>query len=68
MKDIVKLTIFVTDIHERQEVWRARAEFFSGDFPCSSLIGISGLATPELKVEIEAIGVLNGVRTPLGAK
>ena len=58
MNDIIKLTIFVTDISERQEVWRARKEFFTGDFPCCSLIGISALATPELKVEIEAVGFL----------
>lgn len=56
MNDIVKLTIFVTDISERKEVWRARKEFFTGDFPCCSLIGINALATPELKVEIEGMG------------
>jgi 2-iminobutanoate/2-iminopropanoate deaminase len=58
MSDIVKLTIFVTDISERKEVWRAREEYFSGNFPACSLIGISALATPELKVEIEAVGIL----------
>jgi enamine deaminase RidA (YjgF/YER057c/UK114 family) len=58
MSNIVKLTIFVTDISERKEVWRAREEYFSGNFPACSLIGISALATPELKVEIEAVGIL----------
>ncbi|WP_421883169.1 RidA family protein [Pacificispira sp.] len=58
MNDIAKLTIFVTDITEREEVWKARAEFFTGDFPCCSLIGIKELATPELKVEIEAVGFI----------
>lgn len=58
MADIVKLTIFVTDISERKEVWRAREEFFSGNFPACSLIGINALATPELKVEIEATGFI----------
>jgi len=62
MNDIVKLTIFVTDIGERKEVWRAREEFFSGDFPACSLIGISALATPELKVEIEATGFIGASR------
>ncbi|MEQ1954922.1 RidA family protein [Mesorhizobium sp. CN2-181] len=59
MNDIVKMTIFVTDISERKEVWRAREEFFTGNFPACSLIGISALATPELKVEIEATGFIN---------
>lgn len=58
MNDIVKLTIFVTDISERKDVWRARKEFFTGDFPVCSLIGIKDLATPELKVEIEAVGYI----------
>jgi enamine deaminase RidA (YjgF/YER057c/UK114 family) len=58
MDDIVKVNIFVTDIREREEVWRARAEYFSGDFPCSTLVEVSGLATPALKVEIEAVGFI----------
>lgn len=59
MDDIVKLTIFVTDISKRKEVWRAREEFFSDVFPACSLIGINALATPELQVEIEAMGFIN---------
>jgi 2-iminobutanoate/2-iminopropanoate deaminase len=58
MDDIVKVVIYVTDIRRREEVWQARREFFSGDFPVSTLIEISALATPELLVEIDAIGIL----------
>lgn len=58
MDDIVKVTIFVTDIKRREEVWQARREVFSGDFPCSTLVEVSALAAPELLVEIEAIGIL----------
>lgn len=58
MDDIVKMTIFVTDIREREEVWRARSEYFTGDFPCCSLIGINQLAAPDVKVEIEAVAIL----------
>ena len=56
--DIVKVVIYVTDIKQREEVWQARREFFSGDFPVSTLIEVSALATPELLVEIDAIGIL----------
>mgnify|MGYP002628655692 CR=1 len=55
MSDVVKVTIFVTDIRRREQVWRARAEFFSGDFPASTLVEISKLAEPALTVEIEAV-------------
>jgi len=54
MADIVKVTIFVTDIKNREQVWRARREFFSGNFPCSTLVQVAALATPQLKVEINA--------------
>jgi len=58
MADIVKVTIFVTDIKNREKVWQARREFFTGDFPVSTLVQVAALATPELKVEIEAIAHL----------
>ena len=38
MADVVKITIFVTDITQRENVWRARREFFAGDFPTSTLV------------------------------
>jgi enamine deaminase RidA (YjgF/YER057c/UK114 family) len=55
MADVAKVTIFVTDITQREKVWRARAEVFSGDFPASTLVQVAALAEPTLKVEIEAI-------------
>ena len=58
MDDIVKVVIYVTDIKRREEVWQARREFFSGAFPVSTLVEVSALATPELLVEVEAIGIL----------
>ena len=57
MANVVKVVIYVTDISRREEVWRARREFFSGDFPVSTLVEVSALAMPELKVEIEAIAI-----------
>ena len=60
MNDIIRLDIFVTDIRQREEVWRARKEFFTGDFPTSTLVEIRALAAPELTVEINAIGFLGG--------
>ncbi len=54
--DIVKVTIFVTDIAQREKVWQARREFFgTGDFPASTLVQVAALAEPSLKVEIEAV-------------
>ncbi len=55
MSDVVKVVIFVTDIKNREKVWRARQEVFAGDFPVSTLVEVAALASPDLKVEIEAI-------------
>ena len=58
MADVVKVTIFVTDIRNREQVWRARREFFTGNFPASTLVEVRALADPGLKVEIEAVAYL----------
>jgi 2-iminobutanoate/2-iminopropanoate deaminase len=62
MSDLVKMTIYVVDIKQNTQVWRARQEFFTGDFPCSTLVEVRSLATPEILVEIEAIACLGAGR------
>ena len=44
--NVVKMTIFVVNIKNNTEVWRARREFFSGDFPASTLVEVRSLAGP----------------------
>ena len=63
MDDVVKVLIYLTDINDRDAVWKARREFFSGDYPVSTLIEISKLVLPELCVEIEAIAILGASGT-----
>jgi len=58
MSDVVKVTIYVVNIKQNTEVWRARQEFFTGNFPCSTLVEVLSLATPEILVEIEAIAYI----------
>ncbi len=55
MSDVVKVTIYVTNIRNNTKVWKARAEFFKGNFPASTLVQVAALAAPEILVEIEAI-------------
>jgi 2-iminobutanoate/2-iminopropanoate deaminase len=62
MADVTKVTIFVTDISRREEVWRARREFFTGNFPASTLVQVAALADPSLKVEIEAVAHIGTAR------
>jgi enamine deaminase RidA (YjgF/YER057c/UK114 family) len=59
MADIVKLTIYVTDAAYRPAVAAARQKHFAaGQYPASTYLVISGLALPQLLVEIEAIAVV----------
>lgn len=59
-QDVVKVTIYVVSIGQNREVWRARQEFFNGDFPASTLVEVSALGSPEVLVEIEAIAHIGG--------
>jgi enamine deaminase RidA (YjgF/YER057c/UK114 family) len=58
ISDVVKVTIYVVNIKNNTEVWRARQEFFTGDFPCSTLVEVRSLATSEILVEIEAVAFI----------
>jgi 2-iminobutanoate/2-iminopropanoate deaminase len=51
--DFVKVTIYFVNIKQNTEVWR----FFTGDFPCSTLVEVRSLATPEILVEIKTIAM-----------
>ena len=62
MGDVMKVTIFVTDITQREKVWQARREFFSANFPVSTLVQAAALADPSLKVEIEAVAHIGASR------
>ena len=63
MNDIIRLDIYVTDIKQREGVWRARKEFFTGDFPTSTLVEVRALAAPELLLEINATGFIGASAT-----
>lgn len=58
MTDVIKITVFLTNIEDRDAFSRARSEFFPGAKPCSTLVGISALAQPGLVVEVEATAII----------
>ena len=55
--DVVKVTIFLTDMADRAAVAQARVEYFGEHKPAATLVEISALVVPELKVEIEATAI-----------
>lgn len=58
MADVVKMTVYLVDMAHRPEMGRARNEFFPDRKPCSTLIGVQALASPEYLVEVDAEVVL----------
>jgi 2-iminobutanoate/2-iminopropanoate deaminase len=55
MADVLKVTVFLTDINDRAAINPVRQEFFGSARPASTLIEVSRLALPDMKVEIEAV-------------
>ena len=53
--DVVKMTVYTTDVDGVLGAWGAVKETFGTNLPASTLVGVTRLAFPELKVEIEAI-------------
>lgn len=58
LEDILKVTVFVTDISNIATLREVRSRYFPSDPPASTLVQISGLANPQFLLEIEAIAVL----------
>ena len=52
--NLVKTVVYLTDIADKDEVGRARRDFFQGHYPCATLVAVSALVFPALKVEIDA--------------
>jgi enamine deaminase RidA (YjgF/YER057c/UK114 family) len=57
LEDVVNMTIFVVNMADNKEIWRARQEFFTGDFPCSTLVQVASLAQGDIKLEIQAVAM-----------
>jgi 2-iminobutanoate/2-iminopropanoate deaminase len=56
--DVVKVTLFLTDVDDRPTINPVRQEFFGGARPASTLVEISRLAVPGAKIEVEAVAVV----------
>jgi enamine deaminase RidA (YjgF/YER057c/UK114 family) len=52
---VMKLTVYLTEIGDKDAVARARRERLRPPYPASTLVGVSALAFPEVKVEIDAV-------------
>ena len=58
LRDVVKLTIFLTDIRYYEIISEVRAQYFEEVYPASTLVEVSRLVRLEWMLEIEAIAVV----------
>jgi reactive intermediate/imine deaminase len=58
MEDIVKVTVFITDMGLYDDIHEVRRRYFEEPFPASSMVEVSALIDPRLLIEIEAIAVV----------
>jgi 2-iminobutanoate/2-iminopropanoate deaminase len=58
LANVVKVTVFLTDMGERAEIAKVREQYFQGAYPASTLVQVAALAAPNLKLEIEAVAAL----------
>lgn len=56
--DVVKTTIYVTDIADRAALGPLRLEYFGASRPASTLVEVSALALPELRIEVDVVAVV----------
>jgi reactive intermediate/imine deaminase len=57
LADVVKVTIFVTDITQLSAIVALRRQYFTEPYPADSLVEVRALSRPELQLEIEAIAI-----------
>ena len=59
VEDVVRTIIYVTDIGDADLVGRAHREVFATVRPASTMVQVSALVRPEMRVEIEAYAVID---------
>jgi reactive intermediate/imine deaminase len=57
LEDVVKLTVFLTDMSHLEAYGGVQATFFPGRKPAQTLVQVSALALPDMMIEVEALAV-----------
>ncbi|MCS6927589.1 MAG: RidA family protein, partial [Candidatus Binatia bacterium] len=57
LADVVKINTYITDQSKFMDMLEVRSEIFGTNLPASTSVVVSGLAFPDLLIEVEAIAV-----------
>jgi enamine deaminase RidA (YjgF/YER057c/UK114 family) len=58
LKDLMKITTYVTKIDDIAAVAEARSEVFQGELPASTLIVVKSLFHPDFLIEVEGVAAV----------
>jgi reactive intermediate/imine deaminase len=56
--DVVKVTVYLTDIADRERINPVRQQVFGDARPASTLVEVSALAVPGARLEVEAVALV----------
>ena len=59
IRDVVKVTVFLTDVRDRAAVNTVREEVFGDTRPASTLVEVSKLVIDDARVEIEVVALVS---------
>jgi 2-iminobutanoate/2-iminopropanoate deaminase len=58
LADIVSMTVYIGDTRHGDRFVELRREYYTDDFPASTLVTVTGFAKPEMMVEITPVAVV----------
>lgn len=57
LNDVMKITVFVTDISKVSDAIEVRSEYFGQNRPASTTVEVKSLLLPDLMIEIEVMAM-----------
>ncbi|MBT6441622.1 MAG: RidA family protein [Alphaproteobacteria bacterium] len=57
---VVKVNIYLTDMSNFPKIVGLREKYFTAPYPADTIVEVTGLALPELEIEIEAMALADG--------
>jgi 2-iminobutanoate/2-iminopropanoate deaminase len=59
LKNVVKVTIYLTDMSHFEDIVALRGRWFSPPYPADTIVEVRSLYSPDAMIEIEAIAVVD---------
>lgn len=60
LDSVIKVTIYLTDMNHFPKIVELRKQYFTKPYPADTIVEVTGLASQEFMLEIEAVAMVNG--------